>query len=179
MRIRSPSSSSRTAISPVAEAEEVLRGEEAEGRRDAGLRDACRAEGLSRILDDRNAELGQLIERRRAAEEVDGHERPRPRRDSRGNVLGVDVQGDRVDVGEHGGGTATRDRLGGGVESERRADDSSPGPISSASSASTSASVPFATPTVAPRYAAASSSKARTFGPRMNTPSRAPRRCGS
>src|SRR5215210_1357857 len=49
---------------------------------------------------------------------------------------------------------------------------SSPGPISIASRASTSASVPFATPTVAgtPRYAAASSSNARTFGPRMKTP---------
>src|SRR5215211_2337143 len=49
---------------------------------------------------------------------------------------------------------------------------SSPGPISIASSASTSASVPFATPIVAgtPRYAAASSSNARTFGPRMKTP---------
>src|SRR5215210_2481222 len=49
---------------------------------------------------------------------------------------------------------------------------SSPGPISSASRTSTSASVPFATPTVAgtPRYAAASSSKAWTFGPRMKVP---------
>src|SRR5690242_7902568 len=49
---------------------------------------------------------------------------------------------------------------------------SSPGPISSASSASTKASVPFATPTVrgTPRYSAASCSKALTFGPRMKTP---------
>src|SRR3954465_614157 len=53
---------------------------------------------------------------------------------------------------------------------------SSPGPISIASSASTSASVPFATPTVrgTPRCAAASASNAWTFGPRMNGPESAP-----
>src|SRR3712207_6444274 len=47
---------------------------------------------------------------------------------------------------------------------------SSPGPIPIASRTRTSASVPFATPTArgTPRYAAASSSKAWTFGPRMN-----------
>src|SRR5262249_58295504 len=46
---------------------------------------------------------------------------------------------------------------------------SSPGPIPSASSTSTIASVPFATPivSVTPRYWAASHSKAFTFGPRM------------
>src|SRR6478736_2649802 len=49
---------------------------------------------------------------------------------------------------------------------------SSPGPISIASSASTSASVPLATPTVrgTPRWSAASASNAFTFGPRMKTP---------
>src|SRR3954470_4163552 len=49
---------------------------------------------------------------------------------------------------------------------------SSPGPISIASSARTSASVPLPTPTDAgtPRCAAASSSKARRLGPRMKTP---------
>src|SRR5512133_3208850 len=46
---------------------------------------------------------------------------------------------------------------------------SSPGPIPSASSTSTIASVPFATPivSVTPRYCAASCSNAFTFGPRM------------
>src|SRR6184192_3012087 len=50
---------------------------------------------------------------------------------------------------------------------------SSPGPIPRASRAITSASVPFATPTVrgTPRYSAASRSKAFTFGPRMKIPS--------
>src|SRR5881392_2724017 len=49
---------------------------------------------------------------------------------------------------------------------------SSPAPMPRASSAMTIASVPFATPIVAgtPRYAAASCSNARTFGPRMNSP---------
>src|SRR5688572_27148808 len=49
---------------------------------------------------------------------------------------------------------------------------SSPGPMPSASRSTTIASVPLATPTarVAPRYSAASSSKERTFSPRMNWP---------
>ena len=49
---------------------------------------------------------------------------------------------------------------------------SSPAPIPSASRTSTSASVPFATPTVSgtPRYSAASCSKAATFGPNTNVP---------
>src|SRR3954454_11502107 len=49
---------------------------------------------------------------------------------------------------------------------------SSPSPTPSASSTSTSASVPLATPIVlgTPRWRAASSSNARTFGPRMKTP---------
>src|SRR5262245_15408782 len=63
---------------------------------------------------------------------------------------------------------------------------SSPGPMPSASRTSTSASVPLATPTAsrAPRYSAASRSKAATFGPRMksalaSTPSIASRMRGS
>src|ERR1041384_1731579 len=46
---------------------------------------------------------------------------------------------------------------------------SSPGPMPSASSTSTIASVPLATPIVSgtPRYSAASCSNALTFGPRM------------
>src|SRR6186997_2566770 len=49
---------------------------------------------------------------------------------------------------------------------------SSPGPIPIASSASTSASVPFATPIArgTPRYSAASRSKLSTFGLRMKRP---------
>src|SRR5580765_2819718 len=49
----------------------------------------------------------------------------------------------------------------------------SPGPMRSASRTSTIASVPFATPTAspAPRYSAASRSKAATLGPRMNSAS--------
>ena len=49
---------------------------------------------------------------------------------------------------------------------------SSPAPIPSASSASTSASVPFATPIVCstPRYSAASRSNPSTSGPKMKRP---------
>src|SRR4051794_9034159 len=49
---------------------------------------------------------------------------------------------------------------------------SSPGPMPSASSTSTIASVPLPTPIVSgtPRYSAASRSNALTFGPRMNAP---------
>ncbi len=50
----------------VAEAEEVLGRIEAERRGDPGAGDLRRAEGLRRVLDDRQAERGQLGERRRA-----------------------------------------------------------------------------------------------------------------
>ena len=43
-------------------------------------------------------------------------------RDLRGDVLGIDVQRHRVDVGEHRSRAAPGDRLGGRVERERRAD---------------------------------------------------------
>ena len=81
-----------------------------------------RAERLRRVLDERHAERGELLERRGPAEQVHRHDRPRPRRDPRGDVLGVEVAGRRVDVGEDGRGAAPRDRLGGRVEREGRAD---------------------------------------------------------
>ncbi len=59
---------------------------------------------------------------RRPPEEVDGHDRLRPRRDARGDVLGVEVERRRVDVREDRRRTDTRDRLGRRVERERRAD---------------------------------------------------------
>ena len=78
---------------------------------------ACAASSISG-----RPERGELRERRRPAEEVDGHDRLRTRRDSRGDVLGVEVQGHRVDVGEDRRRTDTRDRLGRRVEREGRAD---------------------------------------------------------
>src|SRR5436190_17223589 len=48
----------------VAEPEEVLRGIEAERRRDARSRDFRRAERLRRILDDRNAQVRELFQLR-------------------------------------------------------------------------------------------------------------------
>ena len=106
----------------VAEREEVLRRIEAERRGDAGARDRRRAERLRGVLDQRQAERRELVERRRAAEEVHGHDRARPRRDPRGDVLGVEVERRRVDVGEDRRRAAPRDRLGRRVERERRAD---------------------------------------------------------
>ena len=51
-----------------------------------------------------------------------GHDRLRARRDARSDVLGIEVQGLRVDVGEHGRRADAGDRLGGRVERERGAD---------------------------------------------------------
>ena len=65
---------------------------------------------------------GQLGERRRPAEQVDGHDRLRARRDPALDVLRIEVQRHRVDVGEDGRRLASRDRLGGRVEGEGRAD---------------------------------------------------------
>ena len=51
-----------------------------------------------------------------------GHDRLRPRGDPALDVGGVEVQRARVDLGEDRGRADPRDRLGGGVERERRAD---------------------------------------------------------
>ena len=107
----------------VAEAEEVLRREEAVRRGDALRCDAGSAEGLRSVLDHRDAERDELVHRRGPAEQVHRHDRARARRDLRGDVVDVDVHRRRVDVGEDGRRTAARDRLGGRVERERRADD--------------------------------------------------------
>ena len=63
----------------VTEAEEVLRRIEAEGRGDPGAGDVGRAERLRGVLDDRQTEPGELVERRRAAEEMHRQDRLRPR----------------------------------------------------------------------------------------------------
>ena len=84
----------------VAEAEEVLRGIEAEGRDRAVLRDLRGAERLRRVLEHRHAELDERPHVHQPAEEVDRDDRPRPVGDLRGRVLDVEVERDRVDVGE-------------------------------------------------------------------------------
>ena len=53
---------------------------------------------------------------------MDGQDRLRPRRYALGHVGGIQVERGRVDVGEHRGRTAPRDRLSRRVERERRAD---------------------------------------------------------
>ena len=50
------------------------------------------------------------------------HDRLRAARDTFRDPLGIEVERLRVDVGEDGSRTDTRDRLGGGIEREGRAD---------------------------------------------------------
>ena len=64
----------------------------------------------------------QLGDRRRPAEQVHGHDRLRPLRDAALDVGRVEVERDGIDVGEDRRRAAPRDRLGGRVERERRAD---------------------------------------------------------
>ena len=106
----------------VAEREEVLRREEAECRADAGRRNALRAERLCGVFEQRDAQRGQLCERRAPAEEVDRDDRLRPLGDATPHVGGVEVERDGVDVREHRGRADPGDRLGSGVERERGAD---------------------------------------------------------
>ncbi len=67
-------------------------------------------------------ERGELGERRGPAEEVHRHDRLRPLGDARRDVVRVEVERDGIDVGEDGRRADTRDRLGGRVEGEGRAD---------------------------------------------------------
>ena len=106
----------------VTEAEQVLRRIEAEGR-GCARRDPGRAESLGRVLDERRPDLGELGDRCRAAEEVDGHDRARLLGHARGHVLGIEVERLGVDVREDRRRAAPGDRLGGRVEREGRADD--------------------------------------------------------
>ena len=112
----------------VAESEDVLGREEAEGRDDAGAGSPCCAEGLRRVLDDRHAQLGEAGQRHHAPEQVHGHQCARLRRHPRRDIVRIEVQGRRVDVREHWRRAAAGDRLGGRVEREGRADDLVAGP---------------------------------------------------
>ena len=127
IRIRSASSSSlHCDQAAVAEPEQVLGRVEAEGRGDPGARDLRRSERLGGVLDDRETELGELRERRGPSEQVDGHDRLRLRRDPACDVLGVEIERRRIDLGEHRRRADPGDRLGRRVERERR--DRSPRP---------------------------------------------------
>ena len=106
----------------VAEREEVLRREEAERRADAGRRDTGRPERLGRVLEERDAERGELGKRSGSSEEVHRDDDLRALRDPGGDVLRVDVERRGIDVGEDGRRPHAGDRLGRGVERERRAD---------------------------------------------------------
>ena len=106
----------------VTEAEEILRGIEAEGRDRALLRDAGRAERLRRILEHGDAELDQRPDVHEPPEQMHRDDRPRPVGHLRGRVLDVEVERDGVDVGEDRRRAPAHDRLGRRVEGEGGAD---------------------------------------------------------
>ncbi len=106
----------------VAEAEEVLRGVEAERRDRAVLCDARRTEGLGRVLEHWDAELDQQADVERAAEQMDRDDGARPLGHLRGSVVEVEIERGRVDLREDGRRTAARDRFRGRIERERGAD---------------------------------------------------------
>ena len=108
--------------SAVTERKEVLRREEAEGRADTRLSDALGAERLGCVLDQWEPQRRELVERGWATEEVHRHDRLRPRRDPRSDILGIEVQRAGVDVGEDRRRADACDRLRRRVERERWAD---------------------------------------------------------
>ena len=109
----------------------VLRRVEGEGRE--GTEGADRAPvqggavGLGGVLEDHEAALvGDCLERVHGsgmAVEVDGHDGPRALRDRGFNGGRGQCEGERVDVGEHGGRARDGDRVGGGREGEGGDDD--------------------------------------------------------
>ncbi len=104
----------------VAESEEVLRRKEAE-RRSNARSDARCAERLRGVLDHGQAEATEIG--RGAAEEVHRHDRLRALGDPALDIGGIEIERHGVDLREDRGGSAARDRLGGCIERERRADD--------------------------------------------------------
>jgi hypothetical protein len=84
---------------------------------------ARRAERLGSVLDQRRAEAVEDVERRRAAEQMNRHDRAGPARDPASSVLLVEVQRHRIDVREDRSRTAARDRFRSRVERESGTDD--------------------------------------------------------
>ncbi len=80
------------------------------------------AERLAGVLDDRQPVALERGDVGGVAEDVHRQQRRRATGDRGGRRVGVEVEGDRVDVGEHGGGALVDDRVGGGHERERRRD---------------------------------------------------------
>ncbi len=120
----------------VAEAAEVFRGEEAggaEGAQGSGLgrvgpRPGCakptRRNGLRIVLHDGDAggctDFQQGIQICRLAEEVHGHDGPRPRRHRFAHLIHVDVEGPRVYIHQNRRGAEERDDFDGRDEGESR-----------------------------------------------------------
>jgi hypothetical protein len=115
----------------VADAEQVLRREEAECAGDADRPGPAalhgRTECLRGVLDHRNSSW-ELGERRRAAEEMDGEDRLRSVGHPGGHIGRIEIQRHRIDVREDGCGATPQHGLHGRVERERGADDLVAGP---------------------------------------------------
>ena len=106
---------------------QLLVGVEAEhGRVPAGAdRDAVgvdRAQRLAGVLDDRQPEPLERRQVGRVAEDVDRQQRRGALGDRRRGRLGIQVQGHRVDVGEHRPRALVEDHVGAGHERERAGD---------------------------------------------------------
>jgi hypothetical protein len=107
---------------------QLLVGVEAEDRRVAAAADRAAigirgAQRLAGILDDRQAEL---LERRhvgRIAEHMNGEQRGGASGDRRRGRRRIQVQGDRIDVGEHRARSLVQGDVGRGHEGEGTGDD--------------------------------------------------------
>ena len=96
-----------------------------DAERAAGAVAIPRPEGTGRVLHEgdpgRDGGL-ELLPRHGAAEQMNGHDRLRPRRDRCRDPLDVEVERVGVDVDDHGPGATQLHRVGGGGEGVRRHD---------------------------------------------------------
>ena len=116
----------------VAVAAEVLARVEAEKQPATPATAAARAlpvgaDGLGAVFDQRQpvllADRSQARHVRALPEQVDRHDGARARRDRGLDRSRVDVEGVGLDIHEHRGGAAVRDRFGGADKGERAGDD--------------------------------------------------------
>jgi hypothetical protein len=110
--------------SSVAKRRKVLRGIERQRRHvpqrpGASLWEAGTC-GLRRILEHRQPQFPDLGHRRGTAEQVDGQDGGATRRERRPHSVRGHVSSIEVDIAEHGPRASGHDRLGAGVERERR-----------------------------------------------------------
>ena len=125
--IRSLSAASAIVTIPPSPVVDLLVRVEAEHRRVAAAADrhavgVDRAERLARVLDDRQPEPLERTEVGGVAEDVHRQQRRRAVGDRRRGGVRVEVERDRVDVGEHGPGALVHGHVGAGHERERAGD---------------------------------------------------------